>query len=323
MVADFALGIMLAVNAAGSCRAVDGDRILAADLAREIPAFSAVPAKTEVAFAPAPGARRLFPTPELRRLADRLGVSASEMLPVCFTRRMEPLDPERVRAAIEEALGDAKARLEVIEYLRTAVPVGRLEFPRTGLARSHGGTVAMWRGRIRYGGGHSYPVWARVRVNLERSRVVALRTLPVGKPVPADAVEVRKVSAFPFDEEAPATVAEVEGRLPRRTIVAGQVVEARQLTFAPDVEAGAAVEVQARSGATSLSFSAKAESPGRAGDMVVVRNPGTGKRFRARVEGKGRVSVDEPTGDEHDAESAESGRGSRAGSGSSASRQEE
>jgi flagella basal body P-ring formation protein FlgA len=45
-----------------------------------------------------------------------------------------------------------------------------------------------------------------------------------------------------------------------------------------------------------LSLEATAESAGRKGESIVVRNPATGKSFRAVVEQKGKVIVKSSTG---------------------------
>lgn len=57
------------------------------------------------------------------------------------------------------------------------------------------------------------------------------------------------------------------------------------------VERGDTVRVEVRSGGVVLAFDAAAESSGRAGDAVIVKNPQNGRRFQARVEGKGKVSI--------------------------------
>jgi hypothetical protein len=58
-----------------------------------------------------------------------------------------------------------------------------------------------------------------------------------------------------------------------------------------DIERGDAVSVEVHSGAAKLSFQTKAESGGRIGDSVLVRNPLNGRLFQAKVEGKGKVSI--------------------------------
>jgi flagella basal body P-ring formation protein FlgA len=58
-----------------------------------------------------------------------------------------------------------------------------------------------------------------------------------------------------------------------------------------DVHRGENVGVEARCGAARLLLDGVAQSDGRVGQVVAVRNPGSGKNFQARVEGKGKVAV--------------------------------
>ena len=55
------------------------------------------------------------------------------------------------------------------------------------------------------------------------------------------------------------------------------------------VERGDAVRVEVSSGGVLLAFDGSAETAGHAGDFVLVKNPLSGRRFRARVEAKGKV----------------------------------
>jgi len=59
-----------------------------------------------------------------------------------------------------------------------------------------------------------------------------------------------------------------------------------------EVERGDAVAVEVASGAAILKFESTAESGGKTGETVLVRNPANGARFRARVVAKGKVLVD-------------------------------
>ena len=60
---------------------------------------------------------------------------------------------------------------------------------------------------------------------------------------------------------------------------------------APEVQRGEKVQVTVWSGAVLLSFEAQAESTARIGETVILRNPENGRRFVARVEEKGKVSI--------------------------------
>jgi hypothetical protein len=58
-----------------------------------------------------------------------------------------------------------------------------------------------------------------------------------------------------------------------------------------EVERGDPVRVEVASGGVLLGFEAAAETAGRVGESVLVKNPATGRRFRARVESKGKVTI--------------------------------
>ncbi len=147
------------------CIAVDADRIRTSDLAKAAPAFAAA-ADTEIGFAPGPGTRRILSVRELASLAARLGVAYAPEAAVCFERLTEPLTRERVVAALRAA--GAPEPIELADFSRFAVPRGELAF-----TAASGST---WRGSVRYGGGRSVPVWARVRVrnDIERGEPVTV-----------------------------------------------------------------------------------------------------------------------------------------------------
>jgi flagella basal body P-ring formation protein FlgA len=53
------------------------------------------------------------------------------------------------------------------------------------------------------------------------------------------------------------------------------------------------VHVEVHSGAALVAFDAEAQSSGAAGQTITLLNPISKRRFSARVEGKGRASVQE------------------------------
>jgi flagella basal body P-ring formation protein FlgA len=77
-----------------------------------------------------------------------------------------------------------------------------------------------------------------------------------------------------------------------RIVAAGAEIHLAQLMVPPDVNRGELVEVEVRSGAAHLALTGKAESAGRSGDTIVIRNLSSNKVFQARVEGKGKASLD-------------------------------
>lgn len=280
----FALSGCLAVNSAsGSIRA--------GDLAPAFSALAGVPADTAVGLAPAPGVTRVFHFPELRMLAARFHLDGPPAEEICVTRPVFPPDPDRLREAMRRALPDA--RIELVDYSRQPAPEGELEFPLTGLraARSGAENAVLWVGDVRYAGSRRFGVWARAKVIVRVTRVLAAADLRRGKAVAADEVQVVERDE-PFTAEAfAASLSDVIGRWPRLAIRAGSAIRPAELEAAKDVVRGDTVQVEVRNGEASLKLEAQAESSGAAGETILVRNPESHKCFRARVEGKGVVSV--------------------------------
>ena len=64
------------------------------------------------------------------------------------------------------------------------------------------------------------------------------------------------------------------------------------LAIAHDVERGDLVAVEVKVGGAILDFEATAESSGRAGDSILIKNPDNGRSFQAKIQDKGHVLVE-------------------------------
>jgi flagella basal body P-ring formation protein FlgA len=278
-----------------SCFPVEGDRILIGDLAAAIPAFAQVDPSRSIGFAPDPGAQRRFSAAELSILAARNGLADAAREPVCFERKLEALTKERILAALRETLPPA-AGLDLVDFSQLRIPVGVLEFPRSGLARARAASPreeVIWKGRVKYSAARSLPVWAKVRAWISRPELVAVEDLPVGRPIGASRIRRQDVDAGPFAEGPSEPIENVAGMAPKRPIRAGEVIRLAALEPPADVTRGEIVGIEARFGAGLLKSEVRAEASGRTGDQVAVRNPDSGKIFRARVLRKGWVAVEE------------------------------
>jgi flagella basal body P-ring formation protein FlgA len=279
--------IPLAAFALATCLAIDApaDHIRAADLARLLLEWQTVAPDAPIALAPLPGVNRVLHIPELRALATRWNVVSDPAGSACFTRVVAPVAPERMLEAMRRQLPDA--RIDLIESSRYPAPDGALEFPLRGLRAGY------WYGHVAYGGTHRFTIWARVNVTVAVKRIVAAADLSPGEPI--DPAHVR------FDvREAPWTrspsrplesVDDIAGWIPRRHIPAGAPIEKQWLEAPKLVHRGDPVKVEIIAGAATLHLDAVAETPGALGDLISVQNPDSKRRFRALVEGKGRVSV--------------------------------
>ncbi|HWQ56906.1 MAG TPA: flagellar basal body P-ring formation chaperone FlgA [Bryobacteraceae bacterium] len=284
----------LALAAAAGCLALDGDRILARDMARAWPEFT-VAEETALGYAPVPGARRIYSVAELARLAARFGLAAAPSQAVCFERRMTALTREQALKAMHTALAVPEARIEILELSRYPVPEGELAFPRAGLRTPGRGTPdntpLLWKGTVTYGNSRRFAVWARVAVRAPIRLVRAAVPLRAGEIVRLEQLRVEEGEGFPFAEWEAVSPGQVAGRRPRRTIPAGSAIPLALLDEPRDVERGDSVQVTV-AGAARLELTGRAESAGAAGETVVVRNPESRRTFSARVAGKGAVEVD-------------------------------
>lgn len=285
--------MFLTAVALAGCLSVQprADRIVAGDLLAAFSALAELPAATPIAPAPAPGVVRVFGLSELHMLAARFHVTPPAA-GFCVARPVSPLTPQRLLDAMLHAIPGAA--IEILEHSRLPAPDGEIEFPRGQLQSSPAG--ALWTGFVRYAANRRFTIWARVKISVPAERVVAKADLPAGKPISAAAVEVVRRDEFPAAAAFATTTEDVIGRLPRLLIRAGTAIRASQLENPKEVLRGDTVTVEVHDGRASLKLEAEAEAAGAIGQFISVRNPTSGKRFRARVEAKGLVSVNASPG---------------------------
>jgi len=277
------------------CVPVEGDQILAGELAVAVPAFAAIPPQTPIALAPAPAVRRVFRSFEIESLAKRYSVPLGVASDICFERPTEALDRSSVLEAMRLALTIPDANIEIVEISQFPVPRGRLEFRREGLglpASPTSRTPVTWHGDVLFGDKHRFTVWARVVVTAQMRYVVAAGNLKRGEPITVSQVREESTERFPLLGDLAQHVDQVVGSLPLRDIPDGQGIHLPLLARPLDVSRGEMVEVEVRWGATRLTFTAKAESSGRTGDTIAIRNLTSSRVFQARVNGKKRALLE-------------------------------
>lgn len=271
------------INAA--CLPVTGNRILGRDFALADPRFSVLPASLTIGFAPAPGTRRTFASSELQRIARANGIPVRNFDDICFELPMIHPSEAEVTVAMRRAL-PANATLRIVEMAGFDVPAGVLEFPLAGLETpgplNHG--VQLWRGTVTYAETRRLTFWARVEISVPFLAVVPDKDLPQGVPIEAGSLRV-EARTGPLEHDKAATrIAEVQGRLPRRAVKAGSAIPLAILADAPTVRKGDPVTVEVESGRARLLFEAVAEASACDGEIVALRNPASGKTFKARLE---------------------------------------
>jgi len=287
----------MAALARAGCVEISAPQIVAGDVSRIVPLFRTLDPKTVVGSAPIPGVQRILSGHELLLFARQhdLSAGAGEVLPsVCVVRLARPISPGDLKAALLASLGVREATLELLDFSNQPVAPGQLEFPIAGLNKPPADAPeapVIWRGRLVYDGQHSESVWAKVRIGIEGKCLVAAEPIPLGTLIRAEQVKEVTGRRFPFSAPALDSTGDVVGRVARQSVAAGQIFRASMLEKPREVNRGDHIRVKVIDGLALLSFEAVAESSGRTGDTIVVRNPSTGKSFRAVVEEKGSVRV--------------------------------
>jgi flagella basal body P-ring formation protein FlgA len=248
---------------------------------------------------PQPGSHRTLHAAELLSLAQRYGIEFRSPADVCFEWPMESLDRARVVDAMLASLDIPNADITIAETSLTKVPRGRVEFPRDRLgvpASPAQRDPVLWRGDVIYGEGRHFPIWARVRIQVACDRLVATESLRSGQPLEARQVRQETITCFPGPKAAVA-LDQAIGLVVVRPVSAGAEIRSEFLTPPNQVNRGDTVAVEVHSGGARLAFSGKAESSGRNGDLVAVRNPTSNRIFQARVDGRDKVTVQAGGGD--------------------------
>jgi len=298
MTLPFLLAVVPQITPLDHCLPVQDDRIYARDVAAAVPAFSSVAADFALGYAPAPGLRRVFKGAALEKLALNQGVTqgvTGEALPdVCFERAMATLQAGQILEAMRRTWNDADVRMELRSFTPQTAPQGEVVFPRTGVqlpTTSDPQAEVLWRGYVVYGNNRRFGISARARITTTTTRVVALADLPVGAVVREDQVRLESFDTFALDDRPARHLEEVVGYVPRALIRTGSTVLRNQLGRAPEVSRGDVVQVDVKAGAAHLTLEGRAQANGVTGALIPVKNLASGKDFRARVTGKGKVSV--------------------------------
>jgi flagella basal body P-ring formation protein FlgA len=199
---------------------------------------------------------------------------------------MTPLSRNDVLDALRKSIHNSDARIEITDFATDRAPRGQLDFPLAGLgtpASPEQPVPVLWRGEVVYGDTRRFAVWARVRITAPVTVVVAAEKLPAGHAIGASQLRTEIRQRFPAIKSEVTAINQVVGMLPLRSLLPGAELHLESLSWPNDVNRGDLVAIEARNGGVKLAFSGRAESAGRTGDLITVRNPETQKIFQARV----------------------------------------
>jgi len=277
------------------CHTLSSDVVFARDVAAVVPGFTRVAGDFRVGAVADTGAARIFEGVELQRLARNQGVELQDLPDVCFALRVFVPQPDEIGASMRKTLRDVPgidaAKIEISSSSQHPVPFGELIFPRTGLQLPSGiQEEAMWRGFVRHAAG-DFPVWAKVRVTANTTRILAIANIPSGKPIQRNQVRLESCEDSLLDETTARSLDDVIGYLPKSALRAYFPIRKTQIGPPPDVEKGELVDVQVFAGPAHLVVKAKAQSDGFKGSSILMHNLSSGKDFPAMVVGKNRVTV--------------------------------
>jgi flagella basal body P-ring formation protein FlgA len=290
-----ALPFLLALSAPPGCHAIQNEMILARDVAAVAPGFAQVAGDFHLGYVSSTGAPRILRAADLQRIAKNQGVELLDVPDVCFALQIYIPQPDDIRTAMRQTLADvpgiAAARIEISASSQHPTPFGKLIFPRTGMQPPSGSQPeTLWRGYVHHADG-DFPVWARVRIIANMTRVVATANIPSGKPIQKNQVRLESCEDSLLDETTARNLDEVIGYIPKSLLRAYLPIKKTQLTPLPDVARGSLVDVEVFVGAARLVVKGKAQADGFKGSTILVRNLSSGKDFRARVAGKDQVIV--------------------------------
>jgi flagella basal body P-ring formation protein FlgA len=143
----------------------------------------------------------------------------------------------------------------------------------------------LWYGAVCGSGQADFPVWAKVRIAISGTRVTAAEALAPVHPIARAQLRQEPYEGPPGLPD----LSQIVDRVPRRPIPAGTVIERQWLDAPVDVVRGERVRMEIRSGRARVILEGQAQSSGRRGEIVGVRNPANGKILHATVADRGRV----------------------------------
>jgi flagella basal body P-ring formation protein FlgA len=234
---------------------------------------------------------RVFTPPELRRVAREHALDASGFFTnVCFTWPVEPLTATAIQQALENTLTGRAPQVEVVSWNLAPAPRGELIFPLTGLS-ALSDKPAIWKGYVVYGDGKHFNTWANVRVSIGETHLVLVGRLQAGEGV--DRTQVRaELFRGPLPRERALTdLEQLKNVVARRDLQPGVTLLEDMFEAPQEVQRGELVSVLVESGAARVQTQGLACQAGKRGDIISVRNPKTGREYRARIDGKSSVTV--------------------------------
>jgi len=282
------LALLVAAEAMSPCVVVDADTITLADLAKGARVFAAAPA-AQAGYAPQPGERRVFDNAQLNALAQRYQLGAYVGEGLCVERASLHMTPEVLLPVLLAAYPGGKMQIEIKDYLKEPLPMGRLEFAASGLVADPAAARQgwLWRGRVVFGDNRSRPVWVRVAIKGPVRVVKATRALAAGSKLAAGdfSEETREDALQP--QSGAALPARLEGMTVKQALPAGAVLTAALLEAEAEIKRGDEILITSEYRGIRLKLKAVAETGGPRGARILARTGLSKRLISAYVAGPG------------------------------------
>lgn len=272
------------------CHLIQSEWLFGHDLAAAVPALSSIEPDVRIGLAPVPGAQRVFRVPELKRIAAANHLEGNPESDICFAWKLSVPDRAAILAAMLKELEGRAPSIEIVESSLMPAPQGEIVFPLSGLVFGSD-KASVWRGYIRYADSKKFPIWARAIVKVKEPHLIAAVEIREGEPIGSGKIRLETFEGPVRREKYLTSAAQIEGMLARRLIPPATALLEEMVESPREVSRGDTVSVVVQTGATRLEVQVLAETDGRKGEIISVRNPRSGRSFRARVEEKGVARV--------------------------------
>jgi flagella basal body P-ring formation protein FlgA len=284
--------LLVPLLGAQDCVVVEGPWVRARDLSSVGQVWASMAPEQTLFPAPRPGVRRFLQPAELQRLSGDTAAAPEPTATLCVERAARALTPEQMLPAIEDAWlragGTAGAAIEILDHAKILVPEGEIEFGRMPSASPggcHDGNTVVWRGRLKYDGNQSIPIWASVRIASRSTMLAYQRDLPAGSIIADGDIASKDHDCLLPPAGQLVEASQAIGRRLKNPVRRGDIVRVTQLGLIRDVDRGEVVAVSIP-GLDSVQIRALALTGGRLGELVVLQNPVTHGRFQAKVTGR-------------------------------------
>ncbi|MBV8866428.1 MAG: flagellar basal body P-ring formation protein FlgA [Acidobacteriaceae bacterium] len=284
------LAILLAIIQPLACHFIKTDWIYGRDLAAAVPTLSAIAPDAQIGRSPLPGQQRVFRAGDLNRIALTNHISVEIVEDVCFAWELALPDRKQMQAAMAKSLANRNPSIEIVDSILPPTPAGEMVFPLSGLSMGSE-QASIWRGYIRYAETRKLEVWTRVVVTVKENHVVAAADLRPGDSLRTEQLRLENYRGPVRRERYLIDPAQAAGMRLRCPLKAGAALTEDMLEAPQDINRGDLVNAIVQTGGARIEVQGVAESDGRKGQVISVRNPRSGRSFHARIEEKGTVVV--------------------------------